>query len=69
MPGATPFFLPSLAAPVPPTVEVVWVPWPSWSSASGESVKFFDAVTRPLRSGCSASAPVSRTATLVPLPS
>ncbi len=48
---------------------MVWVPWP-WRSASvSESVKFFDAATRPLRSGCSRSVPVSRTATLVPLPS
>ena len=27
-PGATPFFLPPLAAPEPPAVERVWVPWP-----------------------------------------
>lgn len=68
-PGATPFFAPALAAPEPPTVEMVWVPWPWRSSTVSESVKFSAAATRPLRSGCSRSVPVSRTATLVPVPS
>ncbi len=68
-PGATPFFLPPLAAPDPPTVDATWVPWPWRSSVEPVSVKFSDAVIRPWRSGCSASAPLSRTATLVPVPS
>ncbi|CAM5256546.1 hypothetical protein SFIMM107S_01148 [Streptomyces griseus] len=69
VPGATPLFFPSLAAPEPPTVDATWVPWPWKSPVPAESVKFSDAVIRPWRSGCSASAPVSRTATLVPVPS
>ncbi|CAM5581675.1 hypothetical protein STANM309S_03379 [Streptomyces tanashiensis] len=67
--GGDALLFPSLAAPEPPTVEMVWVPWPWWSPVVSESVKFSEATMRPLRSGCSASAPVSRTATLVPLPS
>ena len=59
--------LPPLAAPEPPTVDAVWVPWPERRSAPPVTVKFWEAAIRPFRSGCSASAPVSRTATLVPV--
>ncbi len=67
-PGATPFSLPSDPAPLPPTVEATWVPWPLRSATSSPSMKDFDSATRPARSGWVRSAPVSRTATLTPLP-
>ncbi|CAM5247383.1 hypothetical protein STANM309S_05274 [Streptomyces tanashiensis] len=67
-PGATPFSLPSLAAPDPPTVEVTWVPWPPRSATSWPSMKDLVSAIRPARSGWPRSAPVSRTATLTPLP-
>ena len=68
--GATPFLAPSLAAPEPPTVDAVWVPWPCTSDSAPpcDPVKSWEATIRPCRSGCSASAPVSRTATFVPPP-
>ena len=53
--GATPFSLPSEAAPLPPTVEVTWVPWPLRSATSWPSMKDLDSVTRDARSGCVAS--------------
>ncbi len=51
------------------------MPWPTWSSTSVSStfpsasaVNPLVAITRPLRSGCVASYPLSRTATFTPLP-
>lgn len=66
--GATPFSLPSDAAPLPPTVEETCVPWPFRSATSWPSMKLLVSVTRSLRSGWVRSTPVSRTATLTPLP-
>lgn len=67
-PGATPFSLPSDAAPLPPTVEVTCVPWPLRSATSSPSMKLRVAETLPSRSGWPTSTPVSRTATVTPLP-
>lgn len=66
--GATPRSLPSEAAPVPATVEAVWVPWPKWSTVSSPGMKLLAATTRFTRSGWVASTPVSRTATRTPVP-
>lgn len=68
-PGATPFSLsPSDPAPLPPTVEVTWVPWPLRSATSSPGMKLLVASTRSLRPGWEVSTPVSRTATFTPLP-
>lgn len=68
-PGATPLRLPWEAAPEPAIVDATWVPcpWPSCTASSG--TKLVDSAILPARSGCPASTPVSRTATLTPLPS
>ncbi len=44
--GATPFSCPSDAAPLPPTVEVTWVPWPLRSAVSSPSMKLLVTETR-----------------------
>ncbi len=67
--GATPLFAPSDAAPDPAMVEATCVPWPFLSSTSSPGMKLRVPTRRSLTSGWSASMPVSRTATLVPLPS
>jgi hypothetical protein len=67
--GATPWFAPSLAAPDPPTVDATCVPCPWPSCHDPDSVKPSPATMRPCRSGCSASAPESRIATVAPVPS
>ncbi len=67
-PGATPFSLPSEAAPLPPTVEVTCVPWPCRSATSWPGMKLLLCAIRPARSGCPASTPLSSTATVTPLP-
>jgi hypothetical protein len=64
-PGATPRYF----GPTPATVLATWVPWPLWSPTSGVVVKLTDSATRPARSGCVVSTPVSRTATATPVPS
>lgn len=68
-PGATPFFAPSEAAPDPAMVDATWVPCPTLSSVLSPGTKLLDATMAPLTSGCVASMPVSRTATLLPVPS
>lgn len=70
-PGATPAYFASVgdAAPEPAIVEATWVPWPARSTVSAAAEKFFTASIRSFRSGCVASTPESRTATLTPLPS
>jgi hypothetical protein len=50
-------------------MDATCVPWPYWSVASAAVEKFFSATTWFLRSSWVASTPVSRTATLMPLPS
>lgn len=67
-PGATPFSRPSEAAPLPPIVEVTCVPWPLRSATSSPSTKLRLTPTRSARSGWPRSTPVSRTATVTPLP-
>ncbi len=67
-PGATPFSLPSEAAPLPPTVEATCVPWPLRSATSSPGMKLRLCATRPARSGWPASTPLSSTATVTPLP-
>jgi hypothetical protein len=67
-PGATPAYFPCDSAPVPAAMEATCVPWPTLSSAVFVPEKIFDAITRPLRSGCRASMPVSSTAMVTPLP-
>ncbi len=67
-PGATPFSLPSEAAPLPPTVEATCVPCPLRSATSSPAMKLRLSVTRPARSGWPASTPLSSTATVTPLP-
>lgn len=49
--GATPRSLPSEAAPLPPTVDVVCVPCPLRSATSCPSMKLLLTETRPARSG------------------
>ncbi len=68
-PGATPLRRPFEPAPVPATVAATWVPWPCSSLAEGSAVKFLVWVILPATSGWVSSMPVSRTATLTPLPS
>lgn len=69
VPGATPLLTPSEAAPEPAMVEATWVPWPCLSRTSWPGTKLFDSRMRSFTSGWVGSIPVSRTATLVPLPS
>jgi hypothetical protein len=68
-PGATPLYFPPEAAPLPAMVLATWVPWPWWSTASAVVLKFFISAMRPAKSGWVGSMPVSRTATVVPVPS
>src|SRR3954468_5072365 len=67
-PGATPsmpFPLPASAAMMP----VTCVPWPFWScGVSSFSTKSWPGTSRPARSSCEASTPVSSTATTAPEP-
>ena len=66
--AATPRMDPPDAAPVPPTVAATCVPWPKRSPVLPLLEKSLACAMRPDRSGCLSSTPVSRTATLTPLP-
>src|SRR5207248_2630675 len=68
-PGATPRYFPPEAAPDPVMMDATWVPCPWPSTVVPLSVKSLDAATFPWRSGWSGSRPVSRTATVTPVPS
>ncbi len=69
-PGATPLYVPPALAPVPATVDATCVPWPDLSPVpEAEPLKSCSATTCPVRSGWAVSMPVSRTATLTPVPS
>ena len=66
--NATPLRCPSAAAPAPAMVAATRVPWPRWSPGSGVSEKLAWPARSPARSGCVASMPLSRTATVTPAP-
>jgi hypothetical protein len=68
-PGATPVYRPPDAAPVPAMMDATCVPCPWRSTVEASSLKFPLATTLPARSGCVGSIPVSRTATVAPVPS
>ena len=66
--GATPRYLPPLAAPLPVMIDATCVPCPKLSSSVSLSLKFRAPATASARSGCVTSIPVSSTATVVPAP-
>jgi hypothetical protein len=70
-PGATAYRIPLVEWAAPPTIPAQWVPWPfpSWMDPPGTKLLVFrPASNLPAKSGWSRSIPVSRTATVTPLP-
>ena len=67
-PGATPTYLPLLAAPEPAAIEATWVPWPLPSSTDPLPEKSEVKPIRPSKSGWLESIPVSTTQIVTPSP-